>query len=109
MTKMTITQLIIEMQKLTEAEQLVLNKSLVQMIRNGRKAEQSAAINKFNTGDIVIFMCSKRNFYGMKRIRIDKFNRAGTAVVGYEVNAKGDRLPDGPRWTVSSNIISHSI
>jgi hypothetical protein len=86
---------------LTVEEQLVVNKGLCEMIRQSRKIKLAVAGTAFVPGDVVRFNAKSK---GMKHIKIEKFNRAGTAVVGHECDAKGTKLPMATRWTVANTL-----
>ena len=100
-TPMTISQILEAASQLSTEQQFALNKGLCAMVRPRRTIAQIASGSAFVPGMIVRFDAKRK---GIKMIRINKFNRAGTAVVGYEVDSKGDRLPMAPRWTVATTL-----
>ena len=100
----TISQILEAASKLTVDSQLELNRSLCDLIKRGRRNQQAQASILFTPGMVVRFDAKSR---GIKHIKIEKFNRAGTAVVGYECNPDGtSKAAQGPRWTVSSTCCS---
>lgn len=103
MTTLTVAQLVQSAAQLTVEQQLALNKALCQMIKSGRRVQAAVAGSEFRIGDVVRFNAKTR---GIRTIKIEKFNRAGTAVVGWEVDAQGVRLPYGTRWTVANTLCS---
>ena len=103
MTTMTVSALITEMAKLPENQQLILNKALVDLIRRNRKIKAAVEGTKFLIGDVVRFDAKRK---GIKFIKIEKFNRAGTAVVGYECDKDGFRFQTATRWTVATTLCS---
>ena len=100
MTAMTLSSLIASAAELSIEQQLELNKALCQLIKNKRRVEAVVVGSKFLPGQLVRFDAKTR---GIKIIKIEKFNRAGTAVVGREHNAKGEQTST-MRWTVSVNL-----
>ena len=96
-----VAKLVDEMQKLNVEQQLALNKALVALIKGKRKAQAAAVGSQFNIGQIVVFNAKTR---GIKRIKIEKFNRAGTAVVGWECDTSGVKFAGGQRWTVATTL-----
>lgn len=103
MTTLTVAQLVQSAAQLTIEQQLALNKALCQMIKSGRRVQAAVAGSEFRIGDVVRFNAKTR---GIRTIKIEKFNRAGTAVVGWEVDAQGVRIPFGTRWTVANTLCS---
>ena len=98
---LTVQQLVQAMSTLPVEKQLDLHRSLTDMIKRGRKAKAVAAGAAFNIGDIVRFDAKTQ---GMKIIKVEKFNRAGTAVVGYETDIVGTRRPNAIRLTVDTGL-----
>lgn len=103
---MTVAQILEAASKLSNEEQLALNKGLVEMIRSGRRVEQAIAGAGLKVGALAQFTCTKRNNYGLKTIKIESFNRARTCAVGWEVDKCGDRIPGGARWTVANTLLT---
>lgn len=101
METMTLSQILEASSKLSVEQQLELNRALCVLIRNKRKVTAAVAGTKFYPTQVVSFNAKTR---GIKFIKIEKFNRAGTAVVGYECSADGTRTPGAMRWTVSTNL-----
>jgi len=93
-----------QLSTLTVEEMVVVNKGLCQMIRQSSQLTRVAAASKFNIGQIVKFNKSGRGRHaGTHYIKIENFNRAGTAVVGHPVDPKtGLKTSDYTRWTVST-------
>jgi hypothetical protein len=100
---MTVYQIFQAAVSLTEAEQLQLNKLLVENIKRGRRTNAAIAGARFSIGQVVRFDAKRK---GMKYIKIEKFNRAGTAVVGYECDREGFRFAVATRWTVATTLCS---
>jgi hypothetical protein len=100
MTAMTLSSLIASASELSIEQQLELNRALVQLIKNKRRVDAVVTGSKFFPGQLVTFDAKTR---GQKIIKIEKFNRAGTAVVGREHNAQGVQTST-MRWTVSANL-----
>jgi len=101
MTNLTISELISAANKLTVEDQLVLNKALCVMIRTKRKTDAIISSTKFFPTQIVKFNAKTR---GIRMLKIEKFNRAHTAVVGYEVDETGKQVPYSAKWTVSITL-----
>ena len=100
MTAATISSVLESLSTLSVEQQLAVNKALCEMIKNARRAKMAVAGAKFFPGQIVRFNAKSR---GMKFLKIEKFNRAGTAVVGFECDANGEnKLP--ARWTVATTL-----
>lgn len=100
---MTLSQILNAASDLSVEQQLALNKALCEMIKSQRRQKLALVGAAFRIGQIVRFNAKTK---GMKSIKIEKFNRAGTAVVGFEVNTKGEREPFGTRWTVANSLCS---
>lgn len=98
---MNVSQILQAAAQLSTVDQLVLNKALVEMIRRNRKVQLAQAGAKLVPGQIVRFDAKRK---GVKHIKIEKFNRAGTAVVGYECDLTGNKLPLAVRWTVTTTL-----
>jgi hypothetical protein len=96
MTAMALSSLISSAAELSIDQQLELNRALVQMIKNKRRVAAVVVGSKLLPGQLVTFNAKTRS---QKIIKIEKFNRAGTAVVGREHNAKGEQTST-MRWTV---------
>lgn len=101
MTTMTVSQILEAAGQLSTADKLVLNRALVEMIRTSQRVHKVLAGSKFNIGQIVRFDAKRK---GIKFIKIEKFNRAGTAVVGYECDRTGNKSALATRWTVSTTL-----
>lgn len=97
----TISSILNDAATLSVSEQLALNKALCELIRRSRNVNAVVQGAQFQVGDIVKFDAKRR---GMKHLKVEKFNRAGTAVVGYECTANGMPVAGAPRWTVSNNV-----
>jgi hypothetical protein len=100
MTAMTLSSLIASASELSIEQQLELNRAVVALIKGRRKVQAVVQGSKFYPTQLVRFNAKSK---GMKVIKIEKFNRAGTAVVGYEHDASG-RQVSAVRWTVSTNL-----
>jgi hypothetical protein len=97
---MTIGQILEAANQLTPAQMLELNKHLCELIRNKRRATAAVVGTAFVPGMVVRFNAKTK---GMKHIKIEKFNRAGTCVVGYECDASGNKV-GFVKWTVANTI-----
>lgn len=86
---------------MTDAELISLNKGLIILIKAQRSAKAFVAGSNFVPGQIVTFRTKTR---GTKRIKIEKFNRAGTCVVGKECLADGTLLVASTQWTVGATL-----
>jgi hypothetical protein len=86
--------------KLTVDEQIQIHGSLVNMIKHGQRANAAKAGASFKIGQIVKFDAKTR---GTKFMQIEKFNRAGTCVVGYECDKDGSNKTK-MRWTVANSF-----
>jgi hypothetical protein len=107
MTQSLVAQLAVQMQYLSVDEMLALNKALVDMIKTKRRVQQAVVGSSFSIGQIVQFDGKRK---GIKHIKIENFNRARTAVVGYEVDPKtGERTPFGVRWTVTNTLCTKVV
>lgn len=100
---MTISQILAAASVMSVTEQLIINKGLCEIIRRGRTVAKITSGAAFVPGMIVCFDAKRK---GIKTIKIEKFNRAGTAVVGFECNAQGEKLPGSNRWTVANTLCS---
>ena len=101
MNPMTISQILQAANQLSMDEKLQLNRSLVEMIRTNQRVQKVVAGSKFCVGQLVRFDAKRK---GTKFIKIEKFNRAGTAVVGYECDRAGNKAALSTRWTVSTTL-----
>lgn len=100
-TPMTLSQILEAASHLSPEQQLALNKGLCEMIRRDRRVKASVIGSQFFPGMIVRFNAKSK---GIKTIKIEKFNRAGTCVVGYECNAQGEKSPFAVKWTVANTL-----
>ena len=100
---MNITQLLEAASKLSYEDQRALNHGLCEIMKRSSRVKATIVGASFVPGMLVRFDAKRK---GIKTIKIDTFNRAGTAVVGYEVNAQGEKLPFGMRWTVATTLCS---
>ena len=100
---MTISQILEAASHLTPEQQLALNKGLCEMIRSGRRVQATVASGAFAIGDVVRFDAKRK---GLKTIKISGWNRARTCAVGFECDAKGEKLPMAVRWTVATTLLS---
>ncbi len=98
---MNVSQILQAAAQLSTTDQLTLNKALVDLIRRNRKVQLAQAGAKFVPGQIVRFDAKRK---GIKHIKIEKFNRAGTAVVGYECDKDGVQFTPSTRWTVATTL-----
>ena len=103
MTTLTVAQLVQSAAQLTIEQQLALNKALCQMIKSNRRVQAAVIGAQFKIGDVVRFDAKRK---GIKHIVVEKFNRAGTAVVGYECYPNGQLMTMGTRWTVANTLCS---
>jgi len=88
---------------LTLEDMLVLNKGLVQMINQKSRLSHLEASMKFTPGQIIKFTkLGRGRDAGTHFIKIEGFNRAGTAVKGYPVHPTSYEKIPGPSWTVST-------
>ena len=102
----TISSILSAAASLSVEQQLALNKGLCELIKRNRRAQAAVAGAQFVPGDVVRFNTKTR---GIKHIVINGFNRAGTAVVGYECYPNGQLMSGGLRWTVSNNICTKVV
>ena len=100
MSTATISSVLESLSTLSVEQQLAVNKALCEMIKNARRAKMAVAGAKFFPGQVVRFNTKTR---GTKFMKIEKFNRAGTAVVGYECDSKGENKTI-IRWTVATTL-----
>lgn len=101
---MTVAQIAAQMQNLSVDEMLALNKALCDMIKSKRRVQQAVVGSAFSIGDIVRFDGKRK---GIKFIKIEGFNRARTAVVGYEVDPFTKQTTAlATKWTVSNTLCS---
>jgi hypothetical protein len=100
MTTVTISSVLESLNTLSIADQLAVNKALCAMIRNGQRVKKAVVGLQFFPGQVVTFNAKTR---GIKNIKIEKFNRAGTAVVGYECDKQGVQTST-MRWTVATTL-----
>jgi hypothetical protein len=87
--------------KLAVDEQIQVYSSLYNMIKHGQRVNAAKAGASFLIGQIVKFDDKKTR--STKFIRIEKFNRAGTCVVGYECDKDGSNKTN-MRWTVANSF-----
>lgn len=98
---MTLSQIIFAANDLTVEQQLALNKALCEMIKTKRRQTQAVIGAGFKIGQVVRFVTKSGQ---AKHIKIQKFNRACTSVVGFEVDEKGNSQPLSTRWTVANSF-----
>lgn len=98
---MNITQIVNSATTLSVNDLLLLNKIVCQMIKNRRNIQAATIGATFKIGQIVTFNAKTQ---GIKRIKIEKFNRAGTCVVGKECLADGTILVSNTKWTVANTL-----
>lgn len=96
----TLSTLISAAAQLSTEQQRELNRALCALIKQGNKINAIVQGSKFMPGQVVRFNAKTR---GIKMIKIEKFNRAGTAVVGRECDAKGVQTST-MRWTVGATL-----
>jgi len=101
MKTMTLSEILEVAGQLSTDDKLILNRSLVEMIRTSQRVHKVIAGSKFTIGQIVRFDAKRK---GIKFIKIEKFNRAGTALVGYECDRTGNKSTLPTRWTVSTTL-----
>jgi len=103
-----VMTLLNQLSTLNMDEMRVVSKGLVQMINQQHQIKQVAVSAKFRPGQIVRFTKSGRGRNaGTHYIRIEGFNRAGTAVQGYPCTPNGDKTSDSHiRWTVSCTSLT---
>jgi len=99
-TNENLTTVMDLLSKLTVDEQIQVHGSLVNMIKHGQRANATKAGASFRIGQIVKFDAKTR---GTKFMQIEKFNRAGTCVVGYECDKDGSNKTK-MRWTVANSF-----
>lgn len=97
----TISSILTAAATLSVEQQLALNKGLCEMIKRNRRLQAASVGTQFVPGDVVKFNAKTR---GIKYLVIEKFNRAGTSVVGHECSAQGVVHAGAVRWTVSNNL-----
>jgi hypothetical protein len=101
---MNIQSILTQLAALSIDDQRAVNRHLVDMIKRKQRGQMIAASAKLNIGQIVRFTKPGRGRNaGTHFIKIESFNRAGTAVVGHEVDpTTKQQKPFSPRWTVST-------
>lgn len=101
MTQSLVAQLAVQAQTLSVDEMLALNKALCDMIKTKRRVQQAVVGADLQPGQIVRFDAKTK---GIKHIKIEKFNRARTCVVGFEVDPKTGAKTGLTRWTVANTL-----
>ena len=101
-TPMNISQILEAASQLSVEQQLALNKGLCELIKRNRRVQAAVTGTQFVPGMVVRFNAKSKGF---KNIKIEKFNRAGTCVVGYEVHPEtGLKQLPAVRWTVANTL-----
>lgn len=102
-------EILLAISKLPHAEQLALHRDFTATLNRNLKAQHvakaAAAANTFVPGQIVSWYSNKRSNPGTKFMKIEKFNRAGTAAVGPLTDRDGNVIPGGARWTVATTLL----
>ena len=102
---MTFNELLDEINTsvLTLDQLTALNKLIILKFKNVKRTNQvvSAQKSDIKIGDIVRFDAKTRGF---KTIKVQTWNRAGTCVVGFEVDNDGVQIIGKAKWTVSAGI-----
>ena len=86
-----------QIKTLTIADQLVLNKLLVQNIRHSNKVKSIENSARIDVGDYFQFDGKTR---GIITIKVSEFSRDMTKVKGTQVNKGFGRATRGIKWTV---------
>ena len=88
--------------KLSVEDMRTLNRGLVEMLKTRLRQKAAQAGAQFHPGQIVRFNAKRR---GLKYLKIEGFNRAGTAVKGPECDEKGNVSSQfATRWTVATTL-----
>ena len=100
---MTLSQILAEVSKLSMDEKVALNRALVENIRAEHRVQRVVEGRKFLPGQIVEFYKPGRGRNaGYNWIRVEGYNRAGTALVGYACTKSGEKLQNAVKWTVAT-------
>lgn len=102
MTKAQFTNLLMmHLDTLTVSELRDVNANVVNLVNRKMRNLSAEAGASLRIGQVVKFDGKSR---GIKTIKIQKFNRAGTCVIGLECNEKGVVLNDHFKWTVANSL-----
>jgi hypothetical protein len=103
---MSINQITPLLKDLSREELLELNKMIVQSIRDKTQDNCRKVSSQLSVGTQVSFMIPRGRNAGLHYMIIEKFNRAGTAVVGFECGSDGQKRLPAMRWTVASSLVT---
>lgn len=99
-TPVTLAQIVSAMNEMSTQQLTDLNKTLIRIHKAKRQVNAVVAAATFQIGQIVKFNGKSK---GMRTIKIKGFNRAGTCLVGFEVNPVTKEVSES-QWTVSPAI-----
>lgn len=103
MTTSKLQTLITQAADLSYEDLIALNKSIVALARQKHRATSAVATSKFLPGQIVRFYKSGSGRHaGIHYVRVTGYNRAGTCIVGMEVDSTGKDYPMPIKWTVAA-------
>lgn len=81
-----------------------------QIMKHKRSVEGATVAARFNVGDVLGWKSNKRGRPPVQYMKFMNMNRASTAVVGMECDAKGDLIPPAPgtsgKWTVATSLVT---
>lgn len=101
---MNFTQITQSLESLKNEELLALNRIVVERIRMNQTITAAAASTNIAVGSLIKFHKTGRGRHaGTHYVRVSGFNRARTAVIGYETDRHGKQLPLSSRWTVDAD------
>lgn len=110
MSNSKLQNLISQVAELSYEDLITLNKSIVALARQKHRATSAVVTSRFVPGQIVRFYKRGTGRHaGMHYIRVTGYNRAGTCVVGMEVDQNGGSLANSVKWTVASTSIDTSF
>ena len=92
-----ILEILAQAQKLSHADQLTLNKLLVEGIRRNHKVAAIQNSAKYNVGDTVMFDAGSK---GIIKMEINGFSRDGSKLKGMQIGG----LRAGCIWTVGTTV-----
>lgn len=108
MSTATLNTIMNMLNDLSADEKRSLNKSLIARIKLDQTRSSLAASASINIGDIVWFSKPGRGRNaGIHFMKVDGFNRAFTAVVGYECDCNGVRKLPQMKWTAETSLVKH--
>jgi hypothetical protein len=87
--------------KLSLEDMRTLHRGLVELVKTRQRQKAAQLGAQFTPGQIVRFNAKRR---GIKYLKIESFNRAGTAVKGPECDVNGNVPSFSTRWTVGTTL-----